>query len=153
VSDLIANILDLYLDIKHWFNVKKRRKFEKEKNLSKSIVLHPLTKPLLVFSLIFIISTLTFFYFRSKDEFDIKTKEKLTKISKILEDEKQQFGSYPKLLKSIIRNNPLRQNINQDFWKNEFVYTLSKDSLNYNIISLGKDQILNTLDDIKITNK
>jgi hypothetical protein len=38
MPDLIAFILEIYLDIKHWFKLKKRRKYEKENNLPKSNV-------------------------------------------------------------------------------------------------------------------
>lgn len=89
---------------------------------------------------------------RFSNEYEKKTTKKLTEISKLLEDELKQNAFYPKDLKSIIRNNPLRKNICLDYYKNEFVYSVSKDSLNYSIIAIGKDQKLNTSDDIKITN-
>ncbi|PQJ79682.1 type II secretion system protein GspG [Polaribacter porphyrae] len=149
MADLIAFILELYLDIKHWFKVKKRRKFEKENNLPKSIVWHPINKPLLIFFLLFIISLSILSYIKLKDKSIKETNKKLNLIVEILEAEKEQFGKYPNQLKDIIRNNPLRKNITQDYWKNEFIYTLSKDSLNYSIVSLGKDQKMNTSDDIK----
>ncbi|MFY9243038.1 MAG: type II secretion system protein GspG [Polaribacter sp.] len=152
MAEFIGCILELYLDIKHWFQIKKRRKFEKENNLPKSIVWHPMTKPFVVFSIIFLISAFIFFSFVSKNEFELKTKKKLNEISEILEAEKKEFGKYPVSLNEIIRNNPLRKNITLDYWKNEFIYRISKDSLNYTLISLGKDRQQNTSDDIKITN-
>ena len=86
-----------------------------------------------------------------KQYFEI-TLNKIIDIKLLLEAEKKYSGYYPKELAAIIRNNPLRKNIILDGWKNEFSYTLSKDSLNYTLISLGKDEKLNTSDDIKITN-
>ena len=80
------------------------------------------------------------------------TLNKVIDIKLLLESEKKQFDYYPKELKTIIRNNPLRKNITLDAWKNEFIYKISKDSLNYELISLGKDGKLNTSDDIKVTN-
>ena len=80
------------------------------------------------------------------------TLDKITEIKLLLEAEKKQFGFYPNELKDIIRNNPLRKNITLGYWKNEFVYTRSKDSLNYTLISLGKDEELNTSDDLRIDN-
>lgn len=100
----------------------------------------------------FITNTYCCFYSKIFKWVGKKTKEKLTKITILLEDEKTQNAIYPKDLKSIIRNNPLRKNIYLDYYKNEFVYSVSKDSLNYSIIAIGKDQKLNTSDDIKITN-
>lgn len=73
-------------------------------------------------------------------------------ISEILKLEKEQLNKYPKELNHIIRNNPLRKNITLDYWNTELVYILSKNSLNYTIISLGKDKVLDTSDDLKITN-
>jgi general secretion pathway protein G len=152
LADFIAFILALYLDIKHWFKVKKRRRFEKENNLPKSFVWHPMTMPLLLFFTIFTVSFSIVSYSYLKDKSIIKTDEKLDLIITILESEKRQSGYYPKELKSIIRNNPLRKNIILDGWNNEFVYTLSKDSLNYTLISFGKDRKPSTSDDIQKTN-
>ena len=75
----------------------------------------------------------------------------MNEIADILKSEKQQLQKYPKELKEIVRNNPLRKNIILDYWHSEFVYFLSKDSLNYTLISLGADRKLNTSDDLKIT--
>ena len=80
------------------------------------------------------------------------TLDKIIEIKLLLESEKKQFDYYPKELKTIIRNNPLRKNITLDAWKNEFIYKISKDSLSYELISLGKGGKLNTSDDINITN-
>jgi general secretion pathway protein G len=52
VLDFFALILDCIVDIQYWFKIKKRRKFEKENNLPKRIVWHPLTKPFLILLLI-----------------------------------------------------------------------------------------------------
>jgi heme/copper-type cytochrome/quinol oxidase subunit 2 len=152
VSDLITLILELYLDLVFWVKHKKRRKYEKENNLPKSIVWHPITKPLFIFLILFIISFSIFSVYRLRNTSEEKTKEKMFEISEILKLEKEQLNKYPKELNHIIRNNPLRKNITLDYWNTEFIYIISKDSLNYTIISLGKDSVLNTSDDIKITN-
>ncbi|MFT7442267.1 MAG: general secretion pathway protein G [Maribacter sp.] len=152
MPDLIAFILEIYLDIKHWFKVKNRRRFEKGNSLPKSIVWHPLTKPLFLFFILFIISFSIFSVFSLRNKSEEKTKEKIIEISAILAIENKQLNKYPKELKDIIRNNPLRKNITLDYWNTEFVYVVSKDSLNYTIISLGKDRLLNTSDDLKTTN-
>jgi general secretion pathway protein G len=151
VADLIGLILDIYLDVKHWFKVKKRRKFEKENNLPKKRMISPMNKIAIVFLII-----LTAFLFLKINSFKKQGKKitlnEMIKIRAILEAEKKQFGTYPTAIKDIIRNNPLRKNIALDYWKNEFIYLLSKDSLNYTLISLGKDRIQDTSDDLKVTN-
>lgn len=151
MSDLIAHILDLYLDIKHWFKVRKRRKFEKKNNLPKKRMISPMNK-IGIAILIFSIPIFFLRFNRIRNQSFARNLDKIIEIKLILEAEKKQFGFYPKELKNIIRNNPLRKNITLDAWKSQFMYTLSKDSLNYTLISLGKDRKLNTSDDIKITN-
>ena len=116
-------------------------------------MLHPLTKVFLVLFFISVPIIVVSVYFKSKNLGEVTTKEKIANITTILESEKKQFGKYPSTLKEIIRNNPLRKNITLDYWKNELVYTVSKNSLNYQLVSLGKDNILNTSDDISSTNK
>ncbi|APZ46142.1 hypothetical protein BW723_07450 [Polaribacter reichenbachii] len=152
MADLISGILELYLEIQYWIKHKKRRKFEKENNLPKSIVWHPMTKPLLIAFPIFIITFALISYFSLKNKPLENTNAKIAKIQTLLSSEKKQFGFYPKELKDIIRNNPLHKNITKDYWGNDFIYKISKDSLNYQLISIGKDQKPNTSDDIKTTN-
>lgn len=151
ISDVITTILELFVDIKHWFKVKKRRKFEKENKLPKKRMLSPMNTIAMV---IFIISIPVIFIRLNRviNQGEKITTEKIMELKLMLAAEKKQFGTYPTALKNVIRNNPLRKNSTKDYWKNEFSYTLSKDSLNYTLISAGKDQVLHTADDIKITN-
>mgnify|MGYP003665510936 FL=1 len=44
MHSLIVDILELYSDIKHWFKVRKRRKFEKENKLPKKRMISPMNK-------------------------------------------------------------------------------------------------------------
>jgi hypothetical protein len=151
VHNLIVDILEIYSDIKHWFKVRKRRRFEKKNNLPKKRMISPMNK---IGIAILIISIPIFFlrFNRIRNKKFALNLDKIIEIKLLLEAEKKQFGFYPNQLKNIIRNNPLRKNITLDAWKSEFIYTLSKDSLNYTLISLGKDRKLNTSDDLKITN-
>lgn len=153
MPDLIALILDTYLEIKHWIKHNKQRKLEKENNLPKSIVWHPMTKPLLFFFLIITPFSFMLFFFTNINKNKEKTEERMLEISRILEAEKKEFGKHPSDLKDIIRNNPLRKNIALDFWKSPFVYTVSEDGKNYQLISIGGDGELNTKDDISYTKK
>ncbi|WP_334056061.1 type II secretion system protein GspG [Polaribacter sp. P097] len=152
MAEIIAEILGWYLDIKYWFKHKKRRKFEKENNLPKSIVWHPITKPLLIAFPIFIICFSLLSYNSFKDRSLKNTKAKISKIESLLSMEKEQFGYYPRDLKTLIRNNPLNKNLLLDGWNTNFYYKLVNDSLHYQLISLGRDRELNTEDDITNTN-
>ena len=48
MAGLFAELLEWFLDIKFWFKKRKRRKFEKEHNLPKRIMIYPSDKILLV---------------------------------------------------------------------------------------------------------
>lgn len=151
MAEFIASILETYLEIKHYFKVRKRRKFEKKNNLPKKRMISPLDKIWILVAIILIPILCLKFYSLRRNKITL-TNDKINEIELLLEAEKLQFGFYPKELKQLIRNNPLRKNITLDGWQNEFSYNLSKDSLNYELISLGKDRKLDTSDDIKITN-
>ncbi|WP_026776533.1 type II secretion system protein GspG [Polaribacter sp. Hel_I_88] len=151
MHSLIDDVIELYSDIKHWFKVRKRRKFEKENNLTKKRMISPMNK----IGIVILIISIPIFILRLnniRNQNFASTLDKIIEIKLLLEAEKKQFGFYPKELKTIIRKNPLRKNITLDGWKNNFSYTISKDSLNYKLISLGKDGVLSTSDDINITN-
>ena len=145
--------LEIFLEIKYWIKHGKQRKYEKENNLPKSIVWHPMAKPLLIFFIIFIPVCFVFVFFTSIGENEKKTEKIMMKVSKLLEAEKKQFGKYPLELKTIIRNNPLRKGLELDNWKTPFVYTISENRKNYQLISLGGDRKLGTKDDILHSSK
>ena len=152
MAEIIAEILEWYLDIKFWFKKRKRRKFEKEHNLPKRLMIYPSTKIYMVLIILGLVSITFFMFFVYPDIKENRTKEKLTEISQILEKEKAVLGFYPKDLKMIIRNNPLRQKITEDYWENEFQYELSSDGESYILFSMGKDRKPNTQDDIVFKN-
>lgn len=151
-AEIITELLEWYLDIKFWFKKKKRRKFEKENNLPKKLMIYPSTNiyiALLVSGFICITLFMFFVYPNIKEN---KTRENLGEIVNILNQEKKALGTYPKTLKAIIRNNPLRQNITKDALGNDFQYQLSDDGISYLLFSLGKDAKPKTEDDIVINN-
>ena len=145
--------LEIFLEIKYWIKHGKQRKYEKENNLPKSIVWAPYTKQFFILFLIFIPVCFVFVFFTSIGENEKKTEKIMMKVSKLLEAEKIQFGTYPSELKNIIRNNPLRKNLEIDSWKTPFVYSISEDGKSYQLISLGGDCKLGTKDDILYSSK
>ncbi len=147
--DIIAELLSWREDYKFSRRKKARRKFEKENNLPKKLMIHPLSKLVGIVLIFGLIARLVYGYFFFSDYNTKKTAEKITKIELILEDEKNSLGNYPEKLNVIIRNNPLRRNITTDFWGNEFFYKLSDNGQSYLLVSKGKDGIMNTDDDIK----
>ena len=151
--DFIDFVLEIFLEIKYWIKHRKQRKYEKENKLPKRIVWYPYAKQFAVLYVIFglVILSSAFLYFKGKNK--EKTTKRMIEISILLESEKKQFGKYPLKLKNIIRNNPLRKNITVDYWKSAFVYTISEDGKNYQLISLGSDGKLNTKDDILCASK
>lgn len=151
--DIIDFVLEIFLEIKYWIKHGKQRKHEKENNLPKSVVWAPYTKQFIIIFIIFIPVCFVFIFFTSIGENEKNTKKRMMKVSKLLDNEKKQFGKYPSELKNIIRNNPLRKNIEIDSWKTTFVYTTSNDRKSYQLISLGGDGKLGTKDDILHSSK
>ncbi|MBA6153006.1 type II secretion system protein GspG [Gelidibacter maritimus] len=74
--------------------------------------------------------------------------KKLTEVASLLKHEKQTSGHYPEKLSTIIRNNPLHNKIDKDYWGREFFYERHPSGESFILISLGPDGNLNTPDDI-----
>ena len=74
---------------------------------------------------------------------------KLSEVTSLLKHEKETSGHYPEYLETILRNNPLLNNIHKDSWGREFFYERHSSGESYVLVSLGKDGKLNTADDIK----
>ena len=148
VAELFAQILFWREDYKFSKKKKARRQFQKENNLPKKIMIHPVLT-VFILAIVLIPSSIGIFNFMKSNFFGRKnTVEKISKIKAILENEKKVIGIYPDSLKKIIRNNPMRSNINYDAWNNEFYYQQLENGLHYSIKSKGRDGILNTEDDI-----
>ena len=146
--DIIGELLFWREDYKFAKRKKARREFEKENNLPKKLMIHPVWKLFGIFIVFVLISKLVIGHFYFSDYGTKKTTEKIAEIELILENEKSSLGIYPEKLNIIIRNNPLRKNITSDYWDNEFFYEQIENGLGYVLVSKGKDGILKTNDDI-----
>jgi len=151
MGEIIAELLLLWEDLKFWKKKKARRKFEKENNLPKKLMIRTSTLVLLIAVGFIIVARILIGIFHFTDKGTGNTTEKIAKITAILNEEKRDLGIYPKELKTIVRNNPLRQNITLDYWKNDFYYEQLDNGLNYVLKSKGSDGILGTDDDISGT--
>jgi len=154
--DLVAIILECFVDIylffldyKFWKKKKAQRKYEKKHGLPKQLMIYPSREIYLrvVFLLVLLTVPVYFLFFINKDQ-NTMTKQ-MTKIHELLKAEKKQFNTYPKELSIIIRNNPLHRNLTLDVWGNTFSYSVTKDGADYNLVSKGRDGILNTDDDVE----
>ena len=76
-----------------------------------------------------------------------RTKTEMNKISTELELYKNHYGIYPKNYNAFIGQKPIWGSWNSDSWKKLYKYELS-DSINYKLISAGKDGIYYNEDDI-----
>lgn len=150
MAGLFAELLEWFLDIKFWFKKRKRRKFEKEHNLPKRIMIYPSDKILLVSLGLGLLSILCYFVFFYPKIIKDNTEEKLLEIVVILEEEKRILGVYPTVLNDIIRNNPLRKNITKDAFNFDIQYQLIANGERYVLFSVGKDGVPNSKDDIVI---
>jgi hypothetical protein len=78
---------------------------------------------------------------------DDRTKAEMNEISTELELYKSNYEVYPKNFESFIGQKPIWGSWKADSWKNPYKYELM-DSLNYKLISAGKDGIYFNEDDI-----
>ncbi|MFH4966549.1 hypothetical protein V8G69_16250 [Gaetbulibacter sp. M235] len=80
-----------------------------------------------------------------------RTKKEMNEISVNLEKHRNHYGFYPANYHLFISQKPIWSSWKADSWNNPYNYEL-KDSLNYQLISAGKDGIFNNEDDLKRTN-
>ena len=149
MSEVLSYLLELVSDFQFWKKKKERRKYEKENNLQKKVLVHPLTKVVLFTLVLAVVVKLVVGGIYISDRYENETKRKMNEIQILLEENKKHTGKYPKELKMIIRNNPLRKNITLDSWGNEFHYESLTNGLNYALLSKGKDGELGNEDDIE----
>jgi len=153
ILEFIGFILEIIADIIFWRDKKKRRQFEKENKLPKKLMINPNIKVMLYLVGILLIISIALpiykHYYSNKKE----TYKKLLEIEALLIDNKKTEGVYPEHIEDIIRNNPLRQHINQDSWGNAYHYEVIDNGNTFVLISTGKDGILNTKDDLKLIKK
>ena len=76
-----------------------------------------------------------------------RTKTEMNEISTELSLYKNHYGTYPKNYESFVSRKPIWGSWKADSWKNPYKYELI-DSLNYKLISAGKDGIYLNKDDI-----
>ena len=149
LAGLMAEWLFIFEDFKFWRKKKKRQKGDGKKKFSIKRVLY-LSQKILIGAILIIL-----FFYVIRGVFFLsgiakkQTAKKLSEVSFLLEHEKETTGQYPEHLESIIRNNPLLKNVHKDYWGQTFFYERHESGDCYILISLGKDGILNTADDIK----
>ncbi|MGG8495914.1 hypothetical protein ACQY1Q_05825 [Tenacibaculum sp. TC6] len=148
--DLIGCISELILEVQQRSFLNKKRKiraYEKEHNLPKKRMISPYTRVIIlaVSSVLFMSFA---FHFIHKSTSKNKDSEKIKLISTLLEKEKSVSGQYPEKLEGIIRNNPLYKNLTTNNWGAPFYYKKINND-RFLLISLGKDGVLHTKDDVK----
>ena len=148
LAGLLAELLLLFEDFKFCLKRRKQRKYERKNKLPKSQVLYPSQKIIMtILVIVLALFVIRGFFFLSGNP-EKQTKKKLSEVSSLLRHEKQTSGHYPEQLETIVRNNPLLQNIHKDYWSREFFYQRHPSGERYILCSLGKDGQLNTADDI-----
>ena len=80
-----------------------------------------------------------------------RTKTEMNKISTELELYKNHHGAYPDSYNAFIGRKPIWGDWKADSWKNPYKYQLL-DTLNFKLISAGKDGIYFNMDDLSMSN-
>jgi len=147
--EAIAEFLMLIQDLIFSKKKRLRRKLEKEKNISRKIMVHPETWIFLILLIIIIVSIPTIRQVINNSK-KSQTYEKIEFLEDVLLEKKIGFGEYPLTLREITRNNPINKHIINDAWGNEFFYRRFNNGQSYELISKGSDGIVNTKDDVEI---
>ncbi len=153
IGSIIEVFAEIALDIQEFFfrrKREKRRAYERENNLPPKKMRSPYERFYIlagVFVFILLIIRLVTYIFRSGGDIKLaKTEEKIIEIKALLEKEREVFGKYPEALKTIKRNNPLRNDLLVDGWGTTFSYKVVENS--YILVSAGSDKKINTEDDL-----
>ncbi len=149
-AELFAELLLFFEDLKFWNKKRARRRYEKENNLPKKIMIYPSDRIYVIAIIVLAISGGLLMFVFSRNIKEDRTIKKLTKIENLLEAEKKKYKVYPSELSMVIRNNPLHKNLLTDAWDNSFHYKSYDNGLDYVVFSRGKDGKLHTDDDIKL---
>lgn len=81
-----------------------------------------------------------------------KTKEEMNQISQALEDYHAYYHAYPESYNRFIGSRPIYSDWAKDNWDNPFRYN-APDSSHFVLTSAGKDEVMDTKDDIIVRNK
>jgi len=81
-----------------------------------------------------------------------KTKEEMNQISQALEDYHAYYHAYPESYNRFIGSRPIYSDWAKDNWGNPFKYD-APDSSHFVLTSAGKDEVIDTKDDIIVRNK
>jgi len=152
IAEILMDFFLIFEDLKFWKKKKARRKLEKEKGLSKKIMIYPSDRYETIAILMGLILFCIYFFVISPmldNKAERKTNNKIIELKEIIDSNYLITNEFPVNLSDVINNNPLERNKITDEWNNEFFYELSNNKLKYSIISKGKDGKLNTKDDIK----
>lgn len=137
-------------ELMFWKKKKARRKFEKENGLPKSVIIHPNGSYLIILGILVVFVAPISYFLLNRNVKQNNTKIKISKIEGLLEAEKKAFKEYPIELSTIIRKNPFHKDLMVDDWNNDLIYKTFNNRLGYTLISKGRDNVINTEDDIKI---
>lgn len=152
MGELAASLIEFFAEIALGFQqlffkkkLKKRRAYEKANNLPPKRMISPYGRVTILVGVLSFIATVFYIVNTSKAD-KSKTEDKAVEIKALLEKEREVFGKYPEALKTIKRNNPLRNDLLVDGWGTTFSYKVVENS--YILASAGSDKKINTEDDL-----
>ena len=74
--------------------------------------------------------------------------DEMNSIVKSLNTYRENHGSYPESIKSVIQNVPIRKGWLSDYWGNEYAYVLLNNGDKFELRSSGRDKQMGTKDDL-----
>ena len=149
IIDALIEIGLIRADYKHHKKIRRKEKKDGIKRPFQRFFLQPST---IVYGAVLCIGILIvsiYFWYQRGFIFPQKTKSEIAKISVTIEEWNKAFDHYPVNLQELIGNNPIRKNWDKDAWGVPYLYIVSEDKKEFQIVSAGSDHIFDTEDDLK----
>ena len=147
--ELFAEFALFIEDFKHRKKITKKEKYDGVKRPFQKYFLQPSAIVFLIILMILGLSSFIFFTYHRESIFPEKTKLELSEMSDWIEKCYKKQGRYPKGLKEVIGNNPIRRHWNTDAWNHRYKYSVINNGKEFLLISSGPDGQFETEDDIK----
>ena len=138
-------------DFKHRKRITKMEKDDGVKRPFQKYFFRPSTIVLVMVLVIVGLSCLLFSTYYRVSIYSEKTELELSEMSDWINKCNKKQGRYPKGLKEVIGNNPIRrQQWNTDAWSHPYKYAVINNGKEFLLISSGPDGQFETEDDIKV---
>ncbi|WP_298520466.1 hypothetical protein [uncultured Kordia sp.] len=151
IAAFLGEIFIISEELKFYKKKKEQRAYEKANKLPKKRMFSPLTQAFVIVPIIVFATSFLFYSFVKPVQQERDTKDTLRSLSYLLHQDKEHNGVYPENISELSRKNPIYGDMTIDSWQQGIMYQKTENGTSYTLVSIGKDGILNTADDITMS--